>query len=233
MKYEIIGKTLPAVEIKLNSGESVYNQSGSMAWMSQDIKMDTNTKGGILKGIGRLFAGETLFMNTFTANKDNQVVAFTSNFPGVIIPINLNSGDNGLIIQKGAFLCAEPSIKLNITLSKKLSAGLFGGEGFILQEVSGTGTLFLEIDGDEIVKELKENETIKIDTGNIVAFDKSVKYEVEVVKGVKNVLFGGEGLFLAKLTGPGKVILQTQNFYDFASDIISLIPENNNNNNEE
>ena len=227
MKYEIIGKTLPAVEIKLNSGESVYNQSGSMAWMSQDIKMDTNTKGGILKGIGRLFAGETLFMNTFTANKDNQVVAFTSNFPGVIIPINLNSGDNGLIIQKGAFLCAEPSIKLNITLSKKLSAGLFGGEGFILQEVSGTGTLFLEVDGDEIVKELKENETIKIDTGNIVAFDKSVKYEVEVVKGVKNVLFGGEGLFLAKLTGPGKVILQTQNFYDFASDIISLIPESN------
>ena len=230
MKYEIIGKTLPAVEIKLNSGESVYNQSGSMAWMSQDIKMDTNTKGGILKGIGRLFAGETLFMNTFTAKQDNQVVAFTSNFPGVIIPITLNPGDNGLIIQKGAFLCAEPSIKLNITLSKKLSAGFFGGEGFILQEVSGTGTLFLEVDGDEIVKELKENETIKIDTGNIVAFDKSVKYEVEVVKGVKNVLFGGEGLFLAKLTGPGKVILQTQNFYDFASDIISLIPENNNNN---
>ena len=228
MKYEIIGKALPAVEIKLNSGESVYNQSGSMAWMSQDIKMDTNTKGGILKGIGRLFAGETLFMNTFTAKKDNQMVAFSSNFPGVIIPIIINPKDNGLIIQKGAFLCAEPSIKLNITLSKKLSAGLFGGEGFILQEVSGTGTIFLEVDGDEIIKELKENETIKIDTGNIVAFDKTVKYEVEVVKGVKNVLFGGEGLFLAKLTGPGKVILQTQNFYDFASDIISLIPENNN-----
>ncbi len=134
-----------------------------------------------------------------------------------------------MIVQKGSFLCAEPTVELQIAFRKKLGAGLFGGEGFILQDISGTGNVFLEVDGDQIVKELKPGEVIKVDTGNVVAFEKTVNYEIERVKGVKNILFGGEGLFLTKLTGPGKIILQTQNFNDFASRIISLMPKSGNN----
>ncbi len=228
MEYKIVGKTLPAVEITLNKGNSMYTQSRAMAWMSDGIGMQTNTKGGLMKGIGRVFAGDSLFMNTFTAEKDNQTIAFASTVPGEILPIHLEQGQIGYTVQKGAFLCAEPTIELKVAFKKKLSTGLFGGEGFILQDISGEGNLFLEIDGDQITKDLKEGEVIKVDSGNVVAFEKSVSYEVETVKGVKNVLFGGEGLFLTKLTGPGRVILQTQNFYDFASKIANLIPSNNN-----
>lgn len=228
MEYKIVGKTLPAVEITLNKGNSIYTQSGAMAWMSDGIGMQTNTKGGLMKGIGRVFAGDSLFMNTFTAEKDNQTIAFASTVPGEILPIHLEQDQIGYTVQKGAFLCAEPTIELKVAFKKKLSTGLFGGEGFILQDISGEGNLFLEIDGDQITKDLKEGEVIKVDSGNVVAFEKTVSYEVETVKGVKNVLFGGEGLFLTKLTGPGRVILQTQNFYDFASKIANLIPSNNN-----
>ncbi len=228
MEYKIVGKTLPAVEVTLNKGNSIYTQSGAMAWMSDGIGMQTNTKGGLMKGLGRVFSGDSLFMNTFTAEKDNQTIAFASTVPGEILPIHLEKGQIGYTVQKGAFLCAEPTVELKVAFKKKLSTGLFGGEGFILQDISGEGDLFLEIDGDQVTKDLKEGEVIKVDSGNVVAFEKTVSYEVETVKGVKNVLFGGEGLFLTKLTGPGKVILQTQNFYDFASKIASLIPSNNN-----
>ncbi len=131
-------------------------------------------------------------------------------------------------MQKGSFLCAEPTVELKVAFRKKLGAGLFGGEGFILQDISGSGNVFLEVDGDQIVRELKPGEVIKVDTGNVVAFEKTVNYEIERVKGVKNILFGGEGLFLTKLTGPGKIILQTQNFNDFAGRIISLMPKSGN-----
>lgn len=224
MDYKIVGKTLPAVEINLNKNESMYTQSGAMAWRTPDIKMETNTKGGLMKGIGRAFAGDSLFMNTYTAQQDNQIIAFSSTVPGAILPINLTPEHPGFIAQKGAFLCAEETIDLKISFRKKLSAGLFGGEGFILQDITGTGNVFLEIDGDEVIKELQPGEVLKVDTGNVVAFEKTVTYEIETVKGVKNIFFGGEGLFLTKLTGPGKVILQTQNFYDFAHKIISLMP---------
>ena len=224
MDYKIIGNTLPAVEINLNKNESMYTQSGAMAWRTPYIKMETNTKGGLMKGIGRMFAGDSLFMNTYTAEQDNQTIAFSSTVPGAIVPINLNPGHPGLIAQKGAFLCAEANIQLKITFRKKLSAGLFGGEGFILQDITGTGNVFLEIDGDKVIKELQPGEVLKVDTGNIVAFEKTVQYDIETVKGFKNIFFGGEGLFLTKLTGPGKVILQTQNIYDFAGKIISLMP---------
>ena len=133
-------------------------------------------------------------MNTFTAEKDNQTIAFASTVPGEILPIHLEKGQIGYTVQKGAFLCAEPTVELKVAFKKKLSTGLFGGEGFILQDISGEGDLFLEIDGDQITKDLKEGEVIKVDSGNVVAFEKTVSYEVETVKGVKNVLFGGEGL---------------------------------------
>ena len=226
MDFKIIGKTVPAVEFNLNNGESIYTQSGAMSWRSRDIKMETNTKGGLLKGIGRAFSGESLFMNTYTAEADDQNIAFSSTVPGSIINYDL-TGTPGIIAQKGAFLCAENSVELKVAFAKKISAALFGGEGIILQEMNGSGNVFLEIDGDEVIRELGDGETVLVDTGNVVAFEKTVKYEIERVKGVKNILFGGEGLFLTKLTGPGKIILQTMNFSDLAGRIISRMPAKN------
>ena len=223
MKYEILGSTMPAVEVTMDAGEQMYTQSGGMAWMTEGINMDTNLKGGLMKGLGRMFSGESLFMATYTAQQSGATIAFASTVPGEIIPIDIGQKD-GIICQKGAFLCAQPSVNVQVTFTKSLTSGFFGGEGFILQEMSGTGMVFLEIDGDKIEKELAPGEVIKVDTGNVVAFDKSVSYEVETVKGIKNIFLGGEGLFLTKLTGPGKVILQTQNFNEFAGRIIKMMP---------
>lgn len=224
MKYRIVGNTMPALEVMFDQpGESMYTQSGGMAWMSDGIEMSTNTQGGIFKGVGRMFAGESLFMANYTARMPGATIAFASTVAGEIMPINVGE-TGGLVCQKGAFLCAEPGVNLNITLSKKFSSGLFGGEGFILQDLSGAGMAFLEIDGDKIVKELAPGEVLKVDTGNVVAFERSIQYEVEMVKGLKNIFLGGEGLFLTKLVGPGKVILQTQNFNEFAGRIARMIP---------
>ena len=224
MQYRIIGSTMPAVETILNRGESMYTQSGGMAWMSQGVEMTTSTKGGVLKGLGRkMFAGESMFMATYTAVMDNATVAFASTVAGEIVPIDL-AQHQGRICQKGAFLCATPGVQMNMTFTKKFSAGLFGGEGFILQQAAGNGLLFLEIDGDRVEKTLAPGEVLYVDTGNLVAFDPTVQYEIQMIKGVKNIFFGGEGLFNTKLTGPGKVILQTQNFNEFASRILAMMP---------
>ena len=224
MKYEILGKTVPVVETTLNKGESLYTQSGGMTWQSQGIKMATNARGGVMRSLGRIFTGESIFMSSYTAEVDRAKIAFATTVPGDIMPVNMSEISNGLILQKGAFLCAENDIELKVKFTKKISAGLFGGEGFILQEAQGNGMLFLEIDGDPIIKELASGEVLKVDTGNVVAFEPSVSYQIETVKGLGNIFLGGEGLFLTKLTGPGKVILQSQNFMDFAGRIASIIP---------
>lgn len=224
MKYEILGKTVPVVEVTLNKGESFFTQSGGMTWQSQGIKMATNARGGVMKSLGRIFTGESIFMSSYTAEIDGAKIAFATTVPGDIMPINMSEIPNGLILQKGAFLCAEDDIELKVKFTKKISAGLFGGEGFILQEAQGNGMMFLEIDGDPIIKELADGEVLKVDTGNIVAFEPSVSYQIETVKGLGNIFLGGEGLFLTKLAGPGKVILQSQNFMDFAGRIASIIP---------
>ena len=224
MDYKIIGKTVPVVEMKLNKGETVYTQSGGMTYQSEGIDMSTNTHGGIMKGLGRMLAGESMFMANYTAKNDGATIAFASTVPGAIMPIDLTDMPQGLTIQKGAFLCAENSVETSVTLTKKFGAGLFGGEGFILQKANGKGMLFLEVDGDVIEKELAPGEVLKVDTGNVVAFDSNVKYEIETVKGLGNIFLGGEGLFLTRLVGPGKVILQSQNFNDFAGKVIKLIP---------
>lgn len=227
MKYEIIGNTMPAVEVSFDSaGESMFTQSGGMAWMSEGVKMDTNTRGGVLKGLGRMFAGESMFMATYTAQKPGASVAFSATFPGEIMAIDL-AKSGGMICQKGAFLAAEDSVKLETLLTKTISSGLFGGEGFVLQGLSGSGIAFLEVDGNKVVKSLAPGETIFVDTGNVVAFQSSIRYEIETVKGVKNIFLGGEGLFLTKLTGPGDVVLQTQNIGEFAGKIANLIPSKN------
>lgn len=221
MNYEIKGNVVPAVEVSLSRGESVFTQSGGMFYQTEGIKMDTNTRGGLFKGIGRMFAGESMFMATYTATQDAKV-AFASTVPGSIIPVDVSEGR--FTIQKGAFLAAQSSIELRTTFNKKLGTGFFGGEGFILQELSGRGIAFLEVDGDAIEMNLAPGEVLKVDTGNLVGFEDSVRYEVESVKGLGNILFGGEGLFLTKLTGPGKVILQTMNMNEFALRVGSYIP---------
>ena len=215
---------MPAVEVIFDKvGETMYTQSGGMAWMSEGISMDSNMRGGFGKSIGRMFSGESLFMATYKAQRAGSMIAFASTVAGEILPVNVGAS-GGMICQKGSFLCAEESVTLSVAFTKKLSAGFFGGEGFILQDISGSGMVFLEIDGNKVEKILAPGEVIKVDTGNVVAFEKSVKYEVETVKGLKNIFFGGEGLFLTKLTGPGKVVLQTQNFNEFAGRIIRMVP---------
>lgn len=228
MEYKIIGQTVPVVEMKLNAGETIYTQSGGMAYQSEGISMSTNARGGIMKSLGRMFTGESIFMANYTAQRSGAMVAFASTVPGGIVPIDLSKFSHGMIMQKGAFLCAESNVDVSVAFTKRFSAGLFGGEGFILQKATGNGYVFLEIDGDIIQKELAPGEVLKVNTGNVVALEPSVSYEVEIVKGLGNIFLGGEGLFLTKLVGPGKVILQSQNFRDFAGRIIPYIPTRNN-----
>ena len=226
MKYEIIGKTVPTVEVTLNHGEGLYTQSGGMAWQTEGISMSTNARGGVMKSLGRMFTGESIFMSSYKAEVDNAKIAFAATVPGDILPINVAELPAGMILQKRAFLCAEESVNLKVEFTKKFSSGLFGGEGFVLQRAIGNGMLFIEVDGDPVIKELAAGEVLKVDTGNVAAFEPTVKYEIETVKGMKNIFLGGEGLFLTRLTGPGKVIIQSQNFSDFAGRIASLIPKN-------
>lgn len=224
MRYQVIGDTMPAVEMTFDqAGESMYTQSGGMAWMSEGVSMDSNMRGGLGKSLGRMFSGESIFMATYRAERPGASIAFASTVAGEVLPVDIGAC-GGLIAQKGAFLCAQNSVELSVAFTKKLSAGLFGGEGFILQDIHGTGMVFLEIDGNKVEKVLAPGEVLKVDTGNVVAFEKTVNYEIETVKGLKNIFFGGEGLFLTKLTGPGRVILQTQNFNEFAGRIISMMP---------
>lgn len=224
MDYKVVGNTVPVVEVTLNNGESMYTQKGGMAWQTEGIKMSTNARGGVMKSLGRMFTGESIFMSTYSSEKDGAQIAFATTVPGDVKAINLSEMPNGITLQKGAFLCAQPEVELKVAFTKRFSAGLFGGEGFILQKAEGKGMLFLEIDGDAIEKELAPGEVLKVDTGNVVAFESTVSYEIETVKGLGNIFLGGEGLFLTKLTGPGKVIIQSQNFGDFAGRIISLMP---------
>lgn len=225
MKYKKIGSTVPAVEVYYEQvGEEMITQSGGMAWMSDGINMSSDTNGGILAGLGRMLAGESLFMARYRAERAGARIAFAATVAGSIIPLKMANHPNGVICQKGAFLCSQSSVKLEITFSRKFSSGLFGGEGFILEKLSGNGMAFLEVDGDAVEKELKPGEVIKVNTGNVVAFDNGMSYEIETVSGFKNILFGGEGLFLTRLTGPGKVILQTQNIKDFAATLTKYIP---------
>ena len=187
MDYKIIGQTVPVVEMTLNAGETVYTQSGGMAYQTDGVEMKTNARGGVMKSLGRMFTGESIFMANYTAKRDGAVVAFSTTVPGSVMPVNLSKMPEGLIIQKGAFLCAESSIETSIAFTKKISAGFFGGEGFILQKATGNGNLFLEVDGDPVQKDLAPGEILKVDTGNVVAFQPSVSYEIETVKGLGNI----------------------------------------------
>lgn len=208
METRIEGDILPVVTCKLAKGETVITENGGMCWMDDNIEMKTTTNGGIMKGIGRALAGETIFMNRYTAKEDGAEISFASSFPGNIVEVDLKNGE-AIIAQKRAFLCSEEGIDSKMHIIKGISAGFFGGEGFIMQKISGNGKVFLEVDGSVFKKELKEGEKIKVDNGYLVAMTENVQLDIEMVQGIKNKVFGGEGVFLTNLKGPGTVWLQS------------------------
>lgn len=216
MQAKILGDSLPVVTCKLSKGESLVTESGGMSWMDEGIKMTTSTNGGIMKGLGRALAGESLFMNTYTAENDDVEIAFSSSFPGKILEFDLSQGET-IIAQKKAFLCAESTVDIAMHFRKKLGAGFFGGEGFIMQKITGPGKVYLEIDGEVVKKELQAGEKIKVDNGYVAAMEAGVKLDITTVPGLKNIMFGGEGLFLTTVEGPGTVWLQSMPISKLAS----------------
>lgn len=223
MKYEIKGNELPVVICYLEGGESMITERGSMSWMSPNMKMETTSNGGIGKALGRMFAGEALFQNRYTAQGGNGMIAFASSFPGQIRPWEIGPGRE-VIVQKSGFLAAEESVELSVFFQKKLGAGLFGGEGFIMQRLSGQGTAFLEFDGHVVEYNLQPGQQIVIDTGYLAAMDATCNMEIKSVPGLKNMVFGGEGLFNTVITGPGRVWLQTMPLSGVAAEILKFMP---------
>ena len=223
MKYKIHGTVMQTLDILMESGESVYTESGGMAWMRGNFDMQTSTHGGLLSGIGRKLAGESLFMTTYTCQGTQGLITFTPEAPGKVLPFQLEAGQE-LICQKDSFMCATSSVKLEMHFRKRLGTGLFGGEGFILQKVTGPGLAFLEVAGEVREYELTAGETMKVDPGHLALYEPSVGYDIARVKGVTNILFGGEGLFLATLTGPGKVWLQSLPLSNLAGKLARYLP---------
>ena len=224
MKYEIKGGAFPIVVCQLTKGEKMITEKGSMVWMSPNMSMET-TGGGLGKMFSKAFSGESMFQNIYTANGDG-MITFGSSFPGKIVAIDIKPGRN-FIVQKSAFLAAEAGVELSIHFNKKMGAGFFGGEGFIMQKISGQGTAFVEIDGDLVEYELAVGQKIIVDTGNVAGFDSTVSIDIQTVKGVKNMVFGGEGIFNTVLTGPGRVWLQTMPIVNVANSIRPYIPTGN------
>ena len=223
MQYKIEGTTMPSLDVTLQAGEALFTEKGGMAWMSGDIAMKTSSKGGVIKGLGRRLAGESFFMTTYRCNSGQAMITFTPESPGTTIPRELRAGET-LICQKDAFMCAQDSVQVEMHFRKKLGTGLFGGEGFILQKISGPGTAFLEISGEVREYKLEAGQTMQIDPGHIAVFEPTVKYDLKRVKGAKNILFGGEGLFLAQLTGPGHIWLQSMPLANLAAAVRALTP---------
>lgn len=223
MQYKIDGTVLQALEVHLTQGEAMFTESGGMSWMSDGIEMATNTRGGLMAGLGRALAGESLFMTTYTCTAPQAFMVFTPEAPGKVIDIKLEAGQS-LIAQKDAFMCAENTVQMEMHFRKKLGAGFFGGEGFILQKVTGPGTVFFEIPGEVKGYTLKAGQRIKVDPGHIAMFEPTVQYDIQMVKGITNIMFSGEGLFLATLTGPGRVWMQTMPIANLASKIAKYIP---------
>jgi uncharacterized protein (TIGR00266 family) len=223
MNYEIFGTTLQTLDITLGAGESVFTESGGMAWMRGNIDMSTDTRGGLLKGLARSLAGESLFLTTYSCSGGEGIITFTPEAPGSILPVQLGPNESR-ICQKDAFMVAEDSIALEVHFRRKLGSGLFGGEGFVLQKITGPGTAWVEIAGEVREYMLKPGETMKVDPGHIAMYEPSVNYDIARVKGVKNIFFGGEGLFLATLTGPGRIWLQSLPLTNLAAKLMQYMP---------
>jgi uncharacterized protein (TIGR00266 family) len=223
MKYTIEGGQLPVVVCSLDANEEMFTESGGMSWMSNNVTMSTNMEGGFMKGLGRALSGESFFMATYKAEGGPGTIAFASSFPGSIIALDLAAGQS-MVCQKKAFLAASRTVTLAVHFQKQLGAGLFGGEGFIMQKVTGPGMVFLEIDGAAIEYDLQPGEILKVDTGHVALMQESVQLDVTTVKGFTNVLFGGEGLFLTTLKGPGHIWLQSMPIENVARNIVPFVP---------
>ena len=223
MQYEIKGGNLPVVICNLASGETMITERGSMAWMSPNMKMETGTNGGLGKALGRMFSGDSIFQNRYTAQGGPGMIAFASSFPGSIRAFNIAPGRE-LIVQKSGFLASEETVQLSVFFQKKLGAGFFGGEGFIMQKLSGSGIAFTEFDGHVVEYDLAPGQSIVVDTGYLAAMEATCSMEIQTVPGVKNMLFGGEGVFNTVITGPGKIYLQTMPISSVAAVIRPFIP---------
>ena len=222
MQYEIKGTPFPVVICKLDNGEAMITERGSMTWMTPGLDMKT-VGGGVGKAIGRMFAGEAMFQNIYTATTNGCEIAFGSSFAGKIIPLEITPGSS-FIVQKSGFLASTSGVELSIAYKKKVGASFFGGEGFIMQKLTGSGTAFVEIDGDYVQYDLAPGQVMYIDTGYLAMMDSTVTMDVEMIKGAKNVLFGGEGLFNTKVTGPGRIWIQTMPIAGLAHTIAGYIP---------
>lgn len=224
MQYEIKGGDYPVVVCQLKDGERMITEKGSMVWMSPNMEMDTKG-GGLGKMFSKAFSGESMFQNIYTAKGDG-MIAFGSSFPGRILALEIEPGRE-LIMQKSAFLASEPTVELSVAFNKKMGVGFFGGEGFIMQRLSGRGIAFVEIDGDLVEYNLAPGQQIVVDTGNVAGFESTVTMDVRQVPGLKNKLVGGEGLFNTYLTGPGRVMLQTMPISSVAAALAGLLPKGN------
>ncbi|MBQ6684571.1 MAG: TIGR00266 family protein [Firmicutes bacterium] len=223
MKYNIIGEPLPVVICEVEPGETLITEGGAMSWMTPNMNMETTTGGGLGKMFGRMLSGESLFLNRYTAMGGKGQIAFASSFPGSIRPIEIAPGKE-IVTQKSAFLASEDTVQLSTFFQKKIGAGLFGGEGFIMQKLSGHGTAFVEIDGYAVEYNLGPGQSMIVDTGYLAMMDATCSIEIVTVPGVKNMFLGGEGLFNTVVKGPGKIVLQTMPAYAVAGSIIPYIP---------
>ncbi len=226
MRYQIQGEMLPVVICQLEGGEKMITEGGAMSWMSPNMKMETTSNGGIGKALGRAFAGEHLFQNVYTAMGGEGMIAFASSFPGSIRAFEIGPGQD-MIFQKSSFLAAESGVQLAVHFRKKLGSGLFGGEGFIMQKVSGQGTMFAEFDGHVVEYELSQGQQIVVDTGHLAAMTATCQMDIQSVPGMKNMLFGGEGFFNTIITGPGHVWLQTMPISNVAGILRPYLPSGN------
>ena len=223
MEYQIEGAPLPVVICQLEAGETMLTERGSMSWMTPNMKMETSTNGGLGKAFGRMRSGDSIFQNRYTAQGGQGLIAFASSFPGSIRAFDIGPGRE-LVVQKSGFLASEAGVQLSVFFQKKLGSGFFGGEGFIMQKFSGNGMLFLEVDGSMVAYDLAPGQSMLVDTGNLAAMEATCTIDVEMVKGVGNMLLGGEGLFNTKVTGPGRIWLQTLPLSGMAGALAKVMP---------
>jgi uncharacterized protein (TIGR00266 family) len=220
IEHRLIGDDFQAAVIRLGPGEGVRAEPGSMMWMEEGIEMDTSTGGGVMQGLKRMVAGERFFITSFTNRQSRPAeVAFAADYPGKILALDLAQGE--ILCQKDAYLCSELAVEVTIAFTRRLGAGFFGGEGFILQRLSGAGVAFVHAGGHVVERELAAGETLRVDTGCVVGFQASVDYDIQMIRGIKTLLFGGEGLFHAVLRGPGRCWLQTTPFSRFADRVLA------------
>ncbi len=223
MRYEISGTVMQTVGIDLSPGEIVYSQTATMAWMSAGVRMHTNTGGGLFAGLKRSLTGGSFFVTDFQAEGGSGHVAFAPRFPGTIMARTLRPGES-LICRKETFLCAEKTVTLELAWQQRIGSGFFGGAGFILQRVTGPGTVFLDLSGEVVSKRLQPGEPIFVHAGHVGVHEPSVSFDIQIVPGFRNILFGGEGLFLACLTGPGEVWLQSMPIMNLAEEVARYLP---------